>query len=361
MSGVVLRSTRRSTVLAVAVSLSVLTVAGCGGSSDQGSTSSDKSSPASGGSLKGQTITVYSGQHEQTVSTLVKDFRARTGITAKVRSGDEAELANQILTEGPASPADVFFAENPPALTTLENKGLLAKADPAALAAVPPADSSAKGDWVGVSAREAAFVYNTSKLQAAKVPSSVKDLADPAWKGKLGIAPGETDFTPIVTRMIKAEGRDAAKSWLEGLKANSTVYGSNEDLVAAVNRGEAEGGVIDHYYWYRLRDEQGAAGTHSALGYFKQGDPGALVDVSGAAVLSHGKHQAAARAFLAYLTSKPAQQIIATSESYEYPLAAGVKNTKVSRAPADSGPVARPGDLGDGKEALDLLKSVGLL
>ncbi|MFI1198898.1 extracellular solute-binding protein [Streptomyces sp. NPDC020883] len=358
MSRVVLWSARRSAVLAAAVSLSSLVLAGCSGSNDSPNASSDK---ASGGSLRGQTITVYSGQHEQTVSALAKDFQARTGVKANVRSGDEAELANQILTEGPASPADVFFAENPPALTTLESRGLLAKVNASTLAAVPSADSSAKSDWVGVSAREAAFVYNTGKLKAPQVPAGVKDLAGPAWKGKLGIAPSETDFTPIVTRMIKTGGEAGAKSWLEGLKANSKVYGSNEDLVAAVNRGEVEGGVIDHYYWYRLRDEQGAAHIQSTLGYFKQGDPGALVDVSGAAVLSHGKHQAAAQAFLAYLTSKPAQQIIATSESYEYPLAAGVKNTKVSRALTASGPVAPAGDLGDGKDALQLLQSVGLL
>ncbi|MGW1055350.1 iron ABC transporter substrate-binding protein [Streptomyces sp. NPDC001118] len=357
MSRVVLRSARRSAVLATAVSLSALALAGCSGSNDSGGASDT----ASGGSLKGQTITVYSGQHEQTVSALVKDFQARTGIKANVRSGDEAELANQILTEGPASPADVFFAENPPALTTLENKGLLAKVNAATLATVPSADSSAKGDWVGVSAREAAFVYDTGKLKAAQLPAGIKDLAGPAWKGKLGIAPSETDFTPIVTRMIRTAGEAGAKSWLAGLKANSKVYGSNEDLVAAVNRGEVEGGVIDHYYWYRLRDEQGAAHIRSALGYFAQGDPGALVDVSGAAVLSHGKHQAAAQAFLAYLTGKPAQQIIATSESYEYPLAAGVKNSKVSRALTASGPVVRAGDLGDGKDALQLLQSVGLL
>ncbi|OIK07787.1 extracellular solute-binding protein [Streptomyces monashensis] len=358
MSRVVLRSARRCAVLATAVSLSALALAGCSGSNDSANTSSDK---ASGGSLKGQAITVYSGQHEQTVSALVKDFQARTGIKANVRSGDEAELANQILTEGPASPADVFFAENPPALTTLENKGLLAKVNSSTLAAVPSTDSSAESDWVGVSAREAAFVYDTGRLKAAQAPAGVKDLAGTAWRGKLGIAPSETDFTPIVTRMIKTEGQAGAKSWLEGLKANSKVYGSNEDLVAAVNRGEVEAGVIDHYYWYRLRDEQGASHMQSALGYFKQGDPGALVDVSGAAVLSHGRHQAAAQAFLAYLTSKPAQQIIATSESYEYPLAAGVKNTKVSRPLTASGPVAQAGDLGDGKDALQLLQSVGLL
>jgi iron(III) transport system substrate-binding protein len=333
----------------------VLSVSGCGssGSASAGSTS--------GGSLAGQSITVYSGQHQQTMGKLVQDFTTRTGVKVQLRSGDEAELANQLLVEGSASPADVFVAENPPALTALEAKGRLAKVTPATLAAVPAGDSGAQGDWVGVSAREAAFVYNTGKVTQAQAPAMIEDLASPAWKGRLGVAPSETDFAPVVTLMIKQKGVDAAKAWLQGLKANAKVYGSNEDLVAAVNRGEVDGGVIDHYYWYRLRDEQGASGTHSAMSYFPKGDPGALVDVSGAAVLSSGKHQAAAQAFLAYLVGKPAQQIIADSESYEYPLLAGVTDARLTRTLDQSGPLTPPSDLGDGKQALQLMQSVGLL
>lgn len=311
--------------------------------------------------MAGQSITLYSGQHEQTVQALVKDFEARSGVTVHVRSGDEAELANQVLTEGKASPADVFFAENPPALTTLAEKGLLAKINAGTLSAIPAADSSAGGDWVGVSARSAVFAYNTTAVQASQLPASVKDLASPAWKGKLGIAPSETDFTPIVTRMIKAEGADATKTWLQALKANGKVYGSNEDLIAAINKGEVAGGVVDHYYWYRMRDEAGAGAVHSALAFFGSGDPGSLVDVSGAGILSSSKHQAAAQAFLAYLVSQPAQQIVATSQSYEYPLLAGVTAAKLDKPLSAAGPVVPATDLGDGKQALDLLQSVGLL
>ncbi|WP_194920837.1 extracellular solute-binding protein [Catenulispora rubra] len=311
--------------------------------------------------MAGQSITVYSGQHQQTVQALVKDFETKSGVTVNVRSGDEAELANQVLTEGKASPADVFFAENPPALTTLEEKGLLTKVNASTLSAVPASDSAAAGDWVGVSARSAAFAYNTGSVPAAQLPTSVKDLAGAAWKGKLGIAPSETDFTPIVTRMIKSVGADAAKTWLQGLKANGKVYGSNEDLIAAINKGEIAGGVVDHYYWYRMRDEVGAGSVHSALSFFAAGDPGSLVDVSGVGILSSSKHQAAAQAFLAYLVSQPAQQIIATSQSYEYPLLADVTAAKLNKPLSAAGPVVPATDLGDGKQALDLLQSVGLL
>ncbi|MFB7663584.1 iron ABC transporter substrate-binding protein [Kitasatospora sp. NPDC056138] len=351
------RSRRAVTALST-VAVSLLALAGCGSS---GSTSDSAQSAAGGQSPAGQTITVYSGQHEQTVKALTADFEKRTGIKVQVRSGDEAELANQLLQEGKSSPADVFYAENPPALTTLEGQGLLAPVLPGTLKSVPAAASSPKGDWVGISARSSAFIAAAGKAADTAPPTSVLDLAKPEWKGRLGIAPSETDFAPVVTQVVKSIGADAAKKWLEGLKANAKVYESNEDLSVAVNAGEVEGGVIDHYYWYRLRDEKTAAATHSTLHYFAKGDPGALVDVSGAGVLSGSKHQQAAQDFLAYLASAPAQQLIATSESYEYPLVPGVRG-KAELAPLDSiGALASVTDLGDGKQALQLLQDTGLL
>ena len=60
--------------------------------------------------------------------------------------------------------------------------------------------------------------------------------------------------------------------------------------------------------------------------------------------------------------SKPAQTIIATSESYEYPLRPGVVDHKVIR-PLGSIVPARvtATQLGDGKAALAMLQQVGLL
>jgi iron(III) transport system substrate-binding protein len=102
--------------------------------------------------------------------------------------------------------------------------------------------------------------------------------------------------------------------------------------------------------------------TTSALHYFGPGDPGSLVDVSGAAVLASSKHSAAAQRFLAYLVDKPAQTIIATSESYEYPLGSGVATGQPLR-PLDQlrPPALTVDDLGDGRAALAMLQKSGLL
>ena len=324
--------------------------------------SNDTGRPGDESSTSGKTLTVYSGQHEQTVRQLADAFTKSTGIQVSLRSGNEAELSNQILQEGGASPADVFYAGNPPAIEALSAKNLLSAVASATLAAVPGTDNSAQGTWVAVSARSGALIYNTSRVTEAKLPASVLDLATPAWKGKFAFAPTETDFTPIVTAIVKLKGESAARRFLAGLKANAKAYEDNEAIVAAVNRGEVATGLVEHYYWYRLKTELGASKVHSALHYFGPGDPGALLAVSGAGVLRSSKNQPAGQQFLAYLVSRPAQTIIATSQSFEYPLANGVVSQQPLRPLGQLQPPAlRPGDLGDGKKALRLLQDAGLL
>ena len=310
----------------------------------------------------GTAITLYNGQHEQTTAALVAAFQRQTGISVNVRTGDEATLGDQILQEGANSPADVFYTENSPVLEALRERGLLASVSPSTLAAVPSRYNSATGEWVGVSARVSVLVYNTSQVSPSQLPSSVLELAEPKWKGKVGFAPSETDFQPLITAIIRLDGLAAAESWLKGLLANSTIYPDNETVVAQVNNGESAVGLINHYYWYRLRDEVGEAGIHSALHYYAPGDPGDLVDVSGAAVLKSSSHQAGAQAFLAFLVSRAGQETIADSRSYEYPLRPGVSSAAGLRPFAQLKPAPlTPAELGDGSAALELEQKLGLL
>jgi len=317
---------------------------------------------ACGSSHGGSAITLYNGQHEQTTAALVAAFEKQTGIRVNVRTGDEATLGDQILQEGENSPADVFYTENTPVLEALREKGLLASVSPSTLTAVPSRYDSAQGDWVGVSARVSVLVYNTSQIAPSQLPGSVLELAEPRWKGKVGFAPSETDFQPLITAIVKLDGLATAERWLKGLQANSKIYPDNETVVAQVNNGESAVGLINHYYWYRLRDEVGMAGVHSKLHYYAPGDPGDLVDVSGAAVLKSSSHQAAAQAFVAFLVSRIGQETIAHSHSYEYPLRLGVSPAPALRPLAQLKPAPlTPAELGDGRGALALEQQLGLL
>jgi iron(III) transport system substrate-binding protein len=322
-----------------------LLLAACGGSS----------SPAG-------TITLYNGQHEQTTAKLVAAFEKESGIKVAVRSADEATLGNQLVQEGSNSPADVFYSENTPVLEALASKRLLAPVEGSTLAAVPRTYDSARGEWVGVSARESVLVYDTAKLRAAQVPTSILALAAPEWKGKVAFAPSETDYQPLVSAIIKLDGTAAAERWLRGLAANGRILPDNETVVTQVNNGQSQLGPINQYYWYRLRAELGAAGTHSALRYFAGGDAGNLLNVSGASVLRSSSHRADAQAFLAFLVSRAGQEIIAHSDSFEYPLRPGVAAAPALPPLSSLHPVAlTPAELGDGHAALAMEQKLGLL
>ena len=349
---------RRALGTAAILAMLALATGLAAGCSDDGTAARERSSP---GVSSGESITIYSGQHPQTVSALADAFRKSTGIGVSLRSASEGELANQILLEGSRSPADVFYVGNSPALEALDEHGLLAPVAASTLSVVPKADSSPKGNWVGASARASVLVYNTGEVTPADLPASLLDLAKPEWKGRIGFAPSETDFQPLVTSVATLKGEEAAKQWLEGLQDGKT-YDDNEAVIAAVNRGEVAVGLIEHYYWYRLRDEIPADRFHVALHYFPRGDPGHLLVASGAGVLKSSDHSAAAQRFLSYLVSAAGQKIIATSESYEYPLRPGVTNTSLERPLASVTPSALSvAQLGDGQSAFRLLQDVGLL
>lgn len=308
-------------------------------------------------------LTLYGAQHAQMLDILVKGFKAETGIDIDVRSGSAPQLANQLAEEGSSTPADVFITENSPELVLLGNKGLFAPVDATTLAKVPAKYSSPKGLWLGILARENVLVYNTGKIKPAALPASLLDLAKPAWKGKLAIAPTDADFLPLVDAVAALKGKAVALDWLKGLKANSQIYDDDEGVAAAVDRGSVAVGIINNYYYYRYRVETGAANMHSAIHHFTGGDVGALVNISGAAVLKASKHQAEAQKFLAYIVSKPTQSALAQSDvDFEYPLAPGVAANPVLK-PFDQlqPPAISIPQLGDDSVAGQLLREAGLL
>jgi iron(III) transport system substrate-binding protein len=345
--------TRRRRIRSLAVSAAVVAVglalAGC-------------SAPSS--THQPTTITLYNAQHEQTTTALIRAFTRETGIVVKVDNDDEDVLTAKIEQEGSRSPADVIFTENSNWLQQLADKGLLATVNKHTLKAVPAADSARDGDWVGVSARVSTLVYNTQDLKPSQLPTSVLGLADKKWKGKLEIAPSETDFWPVVASVEDTYGQAKALAWLEGLKANAgaNVVPDNETIVADVNRGVAQLGIINHYYYYRLKAETAASSLHAALHYFNSGDAGYIKTISGAAVLKSSGQPNAAQRFVAFLVSHEGQEAIARSQSFEYPLLHGVApNSAVTPLSQLSPSNFTPAEFGTGEEAKKLLQEAQLL
>jgi iron(III) transport system substrate-binding protein len=312
-----------------------------------------------GGSGGDRSIVLYNGQHLQLTRAIIAAFEKETGVSVRTRSNSGVVLADLILQEGDSSPADVYLTENSPELMNLEEHGRLATLDRSVLEQVPARYSSPHGKWIGVAQRVSSLVCNPS-LAPPKLPGSILDLTQLQWKGKLGIAPLDADFPPVVGAVIAAHGERAAANWLAGLKRNAHVYQDAEAVVAAVNRGDEACGIVNSYYWYRLRREQGAARMHSKPHYFPSSDVGSVVNIAGAAVLAASDHPEDAARFVEFMVSREGQALVAKGDDYEYPVRPGVAANGVL-PPLGSIPHANVAvaDLGDNRAAARLIASTG--
>jgi iron(III) transport system substrate-binding protein len=292
----------------VMIVLAALALAGCGGDDNSG---------------QSDTLVVYSGREEELVAPLFDRFEQETGVNVEVRYADSAELAATIAEEGDNSPADVFFAQDPGSLGSVDAQ--LAKLPDAVLNRVGERFRDSEGRWVGTSGRARVIVYNTEELSADEVPDSVFDLTDPKWKGKIGIAPTNASFQAFVTAMRLDAGEERTRQWLEDLKRNDPkFYEKNTPVVEAAAAGEIQLGLVNHYYLYLVKEELGDDAPIENK-FLPGDDPGALVSVAGAGILEGADHTDAAERFVEFLLADEQQRFYTDeAEEAEIPLVEGI-------------------------------------
>ncbi len=265
-----------------------------------------------------ESITIYSGRSETLVAPLFEKFTDETGIGIEVRYGDSADLAAQILEEGDNRQADVFFSQDAGSLGALEAENILVELPSRITSLVPSIYQSGTRKWVGVSGRARVINYNPETV--SEVPSSVLDLMDPVWKGRVGIAPTNASFQAFVTALRVLKGESIARDFLVAMKDNAVLYESNDVILEAVEAGQVDVGLINHYYWYAKAKEIGTENMTSKIAWFESDDIGNLVNVAGVGALNSSE---STLKFIEWLLSKETQQFFVDT-TFEYPLVEGV-------------------------------------
>lgn len=347
-----IRSTRLIAVLGSCV-LAAGILTACGGSADGGGSAT---------ATEGGSIVVYSGRSESLVGPLFDQFTQQTGIAVEARYGDTAELAAQLVEEGDRTPAQVYFAQDAGALGAVAAEGLFAPLPAAVATTVPVNYRSQDGTWTGVTGRARVIAYDAQQVPAAEVPNSVFDLTDPRWRGQVGIAPTNASFQAFVTAMRVAQGDEVTREWLTGLVDNDVqTFEKNGLILDAVDTGQIQLGLINHYYWYEKAAEVGADAMRAQLHFTAPGDPGTLVNVAGVGIMANAADNARAATFVEWLLT-PATQQWFVENTYEYPLVPGVAAVD-GVPPLDTlrGPDAPLAELADLPGTLRMLEDVGLL
>ena len=311
----------------------------------------------SGGQVK--ELTIYSGRSEEFIAPFFANWEQESGIKLNVRYGDSAELAAQILEEGSNSPADLFLSQDAGSLGAVSTAGLFTKLPTGTGAQIEDIYIAGDRSWIGVTGRARVFAYNPQAVTL--LPQSVSDLTKPAYRARVGIAPSNASFQAFVTALIKEKGATFAENWLKAMKDNGAqIYLKNSAIVEAIDKGEIDLGLVNHYYTWEVSQALGRD-IKVENGFFAPGDIGNLVNVSGVGIMATSEKQQAALDLINYLTSEVAQ-VKFVEDTHEYSLIPG------SKAPASlpelksiGSPKVDLASLEKVQATQDLLTKVGLL
>jgi iron(III) transport system substrate-binding protein len=304
--------------------------------------------------LKGE-LTLYLGRGEGGLyENVIKAIEERNPeLKLRIRRGPTASLTNAILAEAKAGVkrADLFWAVDSGAIGMVTGEGL-AKPLPSDLTGQLH-ENFQFPDWTPVTGRVRTIPFNTERLKAEDIPDDIMALADSDFK--IGWAPAYASFQSFVTAMRILKGDKVTSDWLRGIDARAKKFAGELGVVMAVERGEVDLGLANHYYSLRLKSGKPDARVDLA---FTRNDAGCLVNASGILALSEGDLPVN---FIRYLLSKEVQSYLA-EQAYEIPLVDDVKPPEgLPNLELISPPDVDLTKLADLRPTIDLMRNVGIL
>lgn len=310
--------------------------------------------------LKGK-LTLYLGRGEGGLyENVLKAIEERNPeLELGIRRGPTAALANAIVAEHRAGVrrADLFWAIDAGAIGVVRD---------AIAPRLLPADLTGQlkegfryESWTPISGRVRTVPFNPAAVDAADVPTAIGDLPSMVLRGgdgpRLGWAPSYASFQSFVTAMRLLIGDQATGEWLQAMDRNAKRYAGELGVVMAVERGEVDLGLANHYYTLRLKAGKPDASVDLA---FTRGDAGCLVNASAIASVSGST---LSQDFIRYLLTTQVQSYL-SREAFEIPM---IEDAPLPEGLAALKSIAAPEvdltRLADLRPTLALMRNVGVL
>ena len=139
--------------------------------------------------LNAKELNIYSHRQPFLINPFLELFTQETGIKANVVYSKKG-LAQRLKAEGENSPADVILTVDIGRLYVYDDLDLLAPIDSKKLQNnIPNYLRSPDNTWFGLSKRARVIVVHNEKILEGDI-TTIEELADPKWKGKICSRPG---------------------------------------------------------------------------------------------------------------------------------------------------------------------------
>jgi iron(III) transport system substrate-binding protein len=234
------------------------------------------------------------------------------------RAGSEKVLQRAVAEARGGRFAVDVIETNGPELEMLQREGILQRVASPQLTDLLPVAVRPHGEWVGTRLNVFALAYNTKAVKKDELPKSFEDLAQPRWKGRLGIEADDSEWLAGVLAQIgEAKGIQLFRDIVQ--KNGISVRRGHTLLTQLVVSGEVPLALTVYNYKAEQLKNQGAPIDWFAIGK-------AVARPNGVAVAKRAPHAHAAVLFYDFEISPEGQKILAgrdfvpTSKKVDTPL-----------------------------------------
>jgi iron(III) transport system substrate-binding protein len=283
-------------------------------------------------------VVVYTALDQEFSQRIFDDFTRESATIVRPKYDTESTktvgLVQTILAERERPRCDLFWNNEILNTLRLEKQGLLRPYRSPAAAGLPAHAQSPDGLWFGFAARARVLIVNTNQLPEERRPKSIRDLADPQWYERCGIA--KPLFGTTATHaacLFAAWGDEQAKAYFLSVKRNSQIKSGNKQVAMAVADGTLAFGLTD-------TDDaivEIEKGKPVAIVYpdQRQNEIGTLFIPNTLALIKGSPNPAAAEKLVDYLLSAEVERRLADGPSAQIPLRPGVPASKRVKTPQD--------------------------
>jgi iron(III) transport system substrate-binding protein len=281
-------------------------------------TGPDRSARLIAGAKKEGTLTLYSSAPTEVMSDVTNAFARKYGVKVNLWRGASEEILQRVTTEARGGIFPDVMETAGPDIEAANREKLLQTVETPATSELMPEAVAANRPWIVSRLTVFTIAYNTNVVRKADAPKSYQDLADPKWKGKLGI---ESDDGNWLMTMSQTIGEEQAQKLFRDMVAKNgiSVRKGHALLGNLIASGEVPIALDSYFDEISTLKKQGApVETVFAAPV--------VVMPTAVAAFKRASHPYAAVLFIDFLLSQDGQKILASHNVVP-------ANTKVQKLP----------------------------